>query len=105
MRNEGDQIGVGYHIKRQLPVDDASPSRLTQKRIEILEDGNIEQLRQIIRDYREKEADAKKKQRAINANVKKFKVGRKIGNNYHAMEKYSELAACAERVLAKLTGV
>ena len=109
MRNEGDQIGVGYHIKKRLSIGqlikDTNGTQLTKKRVEILENGDIEQLRQIANEYRAKEAEAIKKQRVINANVKTLKAGRKIGCNYHAMEKYRELAACAERVLAKLTGV
>ena len=104
-----EEFGVGYTTKKRLDIGQlvkpTSRARLTEERINILEGGDIEKLRQIINDYRAKEADALERQsKEMNA-IRMRKRGRGGGANNQAVTKWHDLAVAAEHVLAKLTGV
>ena len=104
-----EEFGIGYTIKKRLAIGQlvkpTSRARLTEERIDILECGNIEKLKQIVDDYRAKEADALKKQSNEAGAVVMRKRGRGNGANNQAVTKWHDLAVAAEHVLAKLTGV
>ena len=104
-----NETGVGYPIKKRLAIGQlvkpTSKAHMTAERIDILECGNIEKLKQIINDYRAKEADALERQSKEIAAIKMRRVGRKGGANNQAVTKWHDLAVAAEHVLAKLTGV
>ena len=104
-----EEFGIGYTIKKRLDIGQlvkpTSKARLTEERIDILEDGDIAKLQQIVADYRAKEADALERQSKEMAAIKMRRVGRKGGANNQAVTKWHDLAVAAEHVLAKLTGV
>jgi hypothetical protein len=109
MKNETDFIGVGYPIKKRLAIGQlvkpTNRARITEQRIQMLDDGDIEGLQKIIIEYRANLKAVEEKRAAVLLKIKNRKGGHKGGATNTAVSKWRELAACAERVLAKLTGV